>query len=131
MTLNWAGYQDHVAGGWRLRSFLGFRDGRASYESTYESDEPEEQEGRVVVQVMVADDEGADAVRASWEHASKCSEDHLLQVFEVGEAELDGTRVVYAAIERPEVEIGEVLAERPLNQDEVHALTLGAASALD
>jgi hypothetical protein len=130
MTLNWADYEDHVAGGWRLRSFLGFRDGRASYDSLYESDESAE-EGRVVVQVMVAGDEGADAVRASWAHASKCSEHHLLKVFEAGEAELDGTRVAYAAIERPDVEIGEVLAERPLNKDEVHALTLGAASALD
>src|SRR3954471_22379383 len=130
MTQDWTGYEGRTAGAWRLASFLGFRDGRASFRSFDESDENAEPK-RVIVQILAADDDSANAVGTSWEHARACTEQHLLRVYETGTVELDDTRLIYAAVEQPDIEIGEILAERPLNSDEVRSLTTGAASALD
>jgi hypothetical protein len=130
MTLNWTNYEGHLAGAWRLDSFLGFRDGKASYKSSDESGESAEV-AKGLVQIVVADDEGSGAVRRSWEHASKCSGDHLLRVYDTGETELDGTPVVYAAMEEPDADVEEILAGRALVPEEARTLVAGAASALD
>src|SRR3954447_22348794 len=125
MTQDWVGYEGRSAGTWRLDSFLGFRDGRASFQAFDESSENPDRKP-VLVQLLPADDDSASAMGTSWEHASACSQDHLLRVYETGTVELDETRLIYAALEQPDVEIGEVLAERPLNSEEVRSLTLGA-----
>lgn len=130
MTQNWIEYEGRMAGAWRLDSFLGTRDGMAVYQSSSESG-VSAAERKAVVKILMLDDEKAGSVRASWEQANKCSDDHLLRVYETGEAELDGMPVVFAAMETSDIGVEEILAGRPVSEDEARSLVAGVASALE
>ena len=124
MTQNWIEYEGCMAGAWRLDSFLGIQDGIAVYSSGGES-------GRSIVKILTLDDERVGAVRSSWAHANKCADRHLLQIYGIGEAEWDGTFVVFAVMEAPDVGVDEILAERPLSEDESRSLLAGVARVLE
>ena len=113
-----------MAGAWRLDSFLGIQDGIAVYSSAGES-------GGSIVKILTLDDERVGAVRSSWAHATKCADSHLLQIYGIGEAEWDGTFVVFAVMEAPDVGVDEILAERPLSEDESRSLLAGVARVLE
>lgn len=119
-----------MAGAWQLDSFLGIRDGMATYESS-SGGGGAAAERRAVVKILMLDDESAGAVRSSWAHANRCADDHLLRVYDTGEAELDGTLVVFAAMETSDIGVEEILAERPVSEDEVRSLVVCVASALE
>ena len=130
MTQNRIEYEGRMAGAWRLDSFLGTRDGMAVYDSSSGSGGfmPER---KAVVKLLMLDDERSGAVRTSWEQATKCVDDHLLRVYETGEAELDGRLVIFAAMEPSDIGVEEILAGRPVSVDEARSLVAGVAGALE
>ena len=130
MTQNRIEYEGRMAGDWRLDSFLGTRDGMAVYDSSSGSGgfTPER---KAVVKLLMLDDERSGAVRSSWEQATKCVDDHLVRVYETGEAELDGRLVIFAAMEPSDIGVEEILAGRPVSVDEARSLVAGVAGALE
>lgn len=124
MTQNWIEFEGRMAGDWRLDSYLGNRGGVAVFQSSGG-------DGNTVVKILDPGDENAAAVRNSWTHASKCSSDHLLRVYATGEAELDGTLVVFAVMEAPDISVNEIIADRPVSEDEARSMVAGAAGALE
>ncbi len=124
MTQNWIEYEGRVVGAWRLDSFLGIRDGMAVFESSNE-------DGGSIVKLLMLDDERANSIRGSWARANQFSDSHLLKVYAVGEAEWDGTIVTFAVMEKADIGVEEILAERPVSADEARSLVAGVANALD
>lgn len=83
-----------------------------------------------MVQVIPAGSPANVPARRSWDIAATFDTKHLLRVYQTGETDLDGEPVVFAALELPDDDVGEVLRQRPLEVDEARSLTEGTAKAL-
>jgi hypothetical protein len=126
MIQNWPEYATRQVGTWQLESLLGEREGRAFFLSTNPSDDR-----KALVQIISADAPGGEAIRTSWRRARALSNPHLLRVYDTGEMDLDGASVVYAAMELPDDDVGEILAQRTLSADEARSMTAASADAIE
>lgn len=126
MIQNWPEYATRQVGTWQLESLLGERYGRAFFLSNHPSNHR-----KTLVQIISADAPEAAAVRDSWQRARALSTAHLLRVYETGEMRLDGAPVVYAAMELPDDDVGEILAQRTLSVDEARSVASAAADAIE
>jgi len=117
----WSGLVDGVIGNWRLDSLVRAGSDTADYAGTSGG-------LRTWVRVALAGSEaGHNLTRVS---ELGLASEHLLKVYETGAGALDGVRLVYLAVEMPDDDIGEILANRKLDADEARAMTAAAAGAL-
>lgn len=126
MSRSWNTFEGLSVGAWRLDSFLGERDDRAFFTARNPArDTP------ALVELVDADAPVAAARCASWREAAKLSHPALLGVYEIGEAELDGVPVAYAALDLPDDDLSEAVARSPLSAEEARSTFAPVASALD
>lgn len=126
MSRSWNTFEGLSVGAWRLESFLGERDDRAFFTARNPArDTP------ALVELVDADAPGAFARAASWREAARLSHPALLAVHDIGEAELDGVPVAYAALDLPHDDLSEAVTRRLFSAEEARSTFAPVASALD
>lgn len=126
MSRSWNTFEGLSVGAWRLESFLGERDDRAFFTARNPAcDTP------ALVELVDADAPGAFARAASWREAARLSHPALLAVHDIGEAELDGVPVAYAALDLPRDDLSEAVTRRLFSAEEARSTFAPVASALD
>jgi len=84
------------------------------------------------VAIKLIDIEGADANRflTQLRAEAKLSHPHLMQIFEAGKGDLDGTPFVYSLMEYADEDLSQILPQRALSPDEVSDLLPPVLEAL-
>ena len=72
-----------------------------------------------------------DEILARWRRVRALDEEHLVRMQACGQAMIDGTHLVYAVLEPTDAELGEVLRERPLTQEETRAMAAAVLAGLE
>lgn len=72
-----------------------------------------------------------DEILARWRQVVELREEHLVRMLACGQTMLDGTHLVYAALEATDAELSEVLRERPLTVDETRAMAAAVLAGLE
>ncbi len=72
-----------------------------------------------------------DEILARWRAMRELREPHLVCLLACGRTVLDGTHLVYAAMEPTDAELAEVLRERPLTADETRAMAAAVLAGLE
>lgn len=126
MDRNWTQFEGRDAGGCRLESFLGERDGKGFF-----SGKDEARSKPNLIELMEAGTAESDALLASWSLARRFAHQNLLRVYAAGMAEIEGISVIYAVLEIPEDDISEMVPRRALEEQEVQAMLRGSAHALE
>jgi TonB family protein len=100
-----------VDGLFPLREYLGGDETGAVFVTEYEGQ-------RAAIKVVEATGRVAEQLLWHWRLASKVSHPHLIPLWKVGRAQLDGTAIAYIVMECADENLGQVLAERPLTPAE-------------
>ena len=74
------------------------------------------------IKLMPSGADHGEAVLARWERAAEVFHPGLIRLFGTGSCELDGIGLVYVVMEYAEENLGQVLVQRSLEQDEVRAM---------
>src|SRR6267154_3004174 len=120
---NWVGRV--VDGKFPLRQWLGGSDHSAVFLT--------ERPGggrKTAIKLIPSQGLDADGQVARWAAISKLSHSHLIQLFECGRCQLDGTRLLYVVMECAEENLAEILPVRPLSPAEASEMLPPAAEAL-
>jgi ribosomal protein L12E/L44/L45/RPP1/RPP2 len=125
MMFHWGEYEGRPAGNWRLDTFLGERDRRAFFVG-----QSEVSTQTALVEIVEQNNDALEALRASWERASKLNHPNVMRVFETGDADFDGEQVAYAVMDLPDDDVGEILEKHTLDAAEARNMAAGAAEAL-
>lgn len=112
-----------VDGLYPLREYLGTDETGAVYATEFEGQ-------RAAIKVVPAAGRNADELIFQWRLASKVSHPHLIRLWKVGRAQLEGAAVGYVVMECAEENLGQVLAERPLTPKEVKEMLDPALDAI-
>ncbi len=126
MSRCWSAYEGLSVGVWKLESFLGERD-----EIAFFTAKDARREASALVTMVDASAPGASARAASWREAARLSHPALLAVHDLGEAELDGAAVAYAALDLPHDDLSEAVTRRVLTADEARSTFAPVARALE
>jgi serine/threonine-protein kinase len=110
-----------VDGLYPLREYLGTDETGAVYATEFEGQPAS-------IKVVPAAGRNAEQRIARWRLASKVSHPHLIRLWKVGKAQLNGASVAYVVMECAEENLGQVLPERALTPDEAKEM-LGPALA--
>ena len=70
-------------------------------------------------------------ILARWRRVRALDEEHLVRMQACGQAMIDGTHLVYAVLEPTDAELGEVLRERPLTQEEARSMAAAVLAGLE
>jgi len=73
---------------------------------------------RAVIKLVPADLREAEAQLLRWRVATKLPAPGLIRIFEVGQAKLDNTELLYVVMECPDEDLAQILPERPLTPAE-------------
>lgn len=114
----WDGFVGLTAGGYPLERRLAATTASAWFLS-----------GRRVVRFF-RDGPEAPALLARWERIVALAHPHLVAIFETGRLELAGSKLIYAVMEYPEENLGEVLRERRLDEGEARQVLVSVTEAL-
>lgn len=118
MANSWDGFQGLTAGSYVLGRRLAATADAAWFLS-----------GRRVVRLS-RDGPEAPAQLARWERIAALNHPHLVAIFEAGRLEIASSRMIYAVIEYPDENLGDVLRERRLNEEEARQVLLSVTGAL-
>ncbi len=66
-----------------------------------------------------------------WRRVTGLQQEHLVEVLACGQTVLDGTHLVYAAMEPTDIELTDVLRDRALSVDETRQIALSVADGLE
>ena len=118
MTESWKQWQGQVADGkFPLQEYLGGSDHSAVF-LTRREQEPR----RAAIKLIPAADKNADSQILKWKLAMKLPHANLLRIFEAGQCEIDGTKLLYVVMEPAEENLAEILTQRPLTGEETRAM---------
>jgi TonB family protein len=85
---------------------------------------------KAAIKLIPAKNLDEDAQLSRWASIAKLSHPHLMQLFECGRCQIDGTRLLYVVMECAEENLGEVLPVRPLSPAEASEMLPPVAQAL-
>jgi TonB family protein len=118
MTESWKQWEGQVADGkFPLQQYLGGSDHSAVF-LTRREQEPR----RAAIKLIPAADKNAESQILKWKLAMKLPHANLLRIFEAGQCELNGTKLLYVVMEQAEENLGEILTQRPLTSGETRVL---------
>ena len=118
MTNSWDGFEGLTAGSYVLERRLAATATAAWFLS-----------GRRVVRLS-RDGPEAPALLARWERLAALAHPHLIAIYETGRLEIAGARLIYSVMEYPEENLGEVLRERRLGEEEARHVLVAVTEAL-
>jgi TonB family protein len=121
---NWEGRL--VDGKFPLRQWLGSSDHSAVFFTERSGTAPQ----KSVIKLTAAENLDANLQLARWSATAKLTNPHLIQLFEHGQCEIDGTPVLYVVMEYAEENLAEIIPVRPLTSDEALEMLRPAADAL-
>ena len=73
---------------------------------------------KAVIKLILADNRDGDAQVSLWKSIAKLSHPHLIQLFECGRCQIEGTRLLYVVMESADENLAEILPVRPLTPAE-------------
>jgi serine/threonine-protein kinase len=85
---------------------------------------------KAVIKLILADNRDGDAQLSLWKSIAKLSHPHLIQMFECGRCQIEGTRLLYVVMESADENLAEILPVRPLTPVEASEMLPPAAEAL-
>lgn len=103
-----------VDGKYRLGQFLGGTEQSAVFVTEF--GEPETR--KAAIKLIPVDAGEAKGQLARWRQAASLSHPNLIQIFDTGRCELDGTSVLYIVMECADENLASVVAKRPIAADE-------------
>lgn len=115
-----------VDGKYRLGQFLGGTEHSAVFVTEF--GEPEARKAAIkLIPVDVAEAKGQ---LARWRQAASLSHPNLIQIFDTGRCELDGTSVLYIVMECADENLASVVAKRPIAAEEARDVLAPLVDAL-
>ena len=111
-------------GGYTLERWV--RDDKGSTFFAAVDDEGE----RWLMQLMPAEDAASEPQYASWQRSRHLRHPHLLEVRDVGRAELDGNNYIFCVFEPPDDVLSSALEQGPLSEGETRDVLEAALAAL-
>jgi TonB family protein len=127
MMENWKQWQGQVADGkFPLQQYLGGSDHSAVFLTRREA-EPR----RAAIKLIPAADKKAESQILKWKLAMKLPHANLLRIFEAGQCEIDGTKLLYVVMEPAEENLAEVLTQRSLSGEETRVMLPPLLDALN
>ena len=121
----WRVFEGQVLQGFPLDAFLGRTDSVASFATRLPGSDK-----LVLMEVVRYGAPGWERLSSSWTIAKELRHPHLVRVHACGIGKLDGLNVAYAVSDQPDEKLADVLAERPLTEEEGRDLLLNCAEAL-
>jgi serine/threonine protein kinase len=121
MIATWKQHEGQAVDGIALLRLLGGGESSAVYLAERAGE-------RCAVKLVPTEDVVAQLPLSRWEHASKLSHPHLSRILQWGRGRLDGTPLVYVAMEYAEEELAEV--DRPLTPKEAREMLTPVAKVL-
>ena len=118
MAYSWDGFEGLTAGSYVLERRLAATATAAWFLS-----------GRRVVRLS-RDGPEAPAQLARWERLGALAHPHLIAMYETGRLEIGGAGLIYTVMEYPEENLGEVLRERRLSEEEARHVLASVTEAL-
>src|SRR5258708_13789507 len=85
---------------------------------------------KAAIKLIPAQGLDGDAQLSLWTSIAKLSHPHLIQLFECGRCQIEGTRLLYAVMESADENLAEILPVRPLTPAEASEMLPPAAEAL-
>jgi TonB family protein len=85
---------------------------------------------KAAIKLIPAQHLDEDAQLSRWASIAKLSHPHLMQLFECGRCQIDGTRLLYVVMECADENLGEVLPVRPLTPAEASEMLPPVAEAM-
>lgn len=90
----------------------------------------DEDGGRWLVKLMPADDPAAESQFANWQRSRLLRHQNLLEIRDVGRAELDGNNYIFCVFEPPDDVLSSALEQGPLNEEETRGVLEALLAAL-
>jgi TonB family protein len=120
----WKAWEGRVVEGrFPLRKWLGGSDHSAVFLT--------EVGARKAALKLIAAKVSDDKQLSRWRAAARRSHPHLIQIFDVGRCEFDGTTLLFVVTEYAEEDLSQILPQRPLMSAETRALLPPVLDALD
>lgn len=114
-----------VHGRYPLHRCIAEADGKAIYETTYR------EQPAIIKLIRPHSSQTAFYLLAGIDAGKTLRHPNLIEIYDSGDTRVDGTRYVYAVMERADDNLGRVLRDRPLESDELRELLDGTLSVLD
>ena len=111
-------------GGYTLEQWVRDDKGRTFFAATGEEGE------RWLLELMPAEDPAAESQYANWQRSRLLRHVNLLEVRDVGRAELDGNNYIFCVYEFPEDVLSSALQNGPLSEDETRGVLEATLAAL-
>jgi TonB family protein len=109
-----------------LRQWLG----GSEHSAVFLTERPGGGSRKAAIKLIPAQGLDEDTQLSRWASIAKLSHPHLMQLFECGRCQIDGTRFLYVVMECAEENLGEVLPVRPLAPAEASEMLPPVADAL-
>jgi TonB family protein len=109
-----------------LRQWLGSSD----HSAVFRTERIGKGSQKAAIKLIPAGTQDEAAQLSRWAGAARLSRPHLLQIFECGRYQLDGTRLLYVVMEYSEENLSEILPLRPLSPAEASEMLPPAIEAL-
>ncbi|MGO9084445.1 MAG: serine/threonine-protein kinase [Candidatus Sulfotelmatobacter sp.] len=116
-----------VAGKFPLQQWLGSSEHSAVFLTQRQ---PGKASQKATIKLIAADAADAERQLSRWRAAAQLSHPNLIRIFEAGRCELNGTPLLYVAMEYAEEDLAEILPQRPLTPAEVAELIPPVLDAL-
>jgi hypothetical protein len=85
---------------------------------------------QAVIKIREYDSSGSEELLERWRDAMELAHPNLLKIYATGSSVLNGVPIVYVVMERADVSLNTILAERALTGDETRELLVPAVAAL-
>ncbi len=119
MTEIWTKWENRVVNGvFPLRRFLG----RSDHSVVFLTEHRQGNVPDAAIKLVPADPALTEAQLACWRTASALSHPHLIKLFDTGRCRLGGHPFLFVVMEYAEQTLAQVLAQRPLTNEEVREL---------
>lgn len=124
MKQEWKQWEGRVLSGrFPLRQFLGASDHGAVFLT-------ERGGGKAAIKLVAANGTDAEGKLAQWKQAAELSHPHLIQIFEIGRAQVEGAEVLFLVTECADEDLSQVLPQRPLTTAEAKEMLNPVVEAL-
>jgi TonB family protein len=109
-----------VNGKFPLQTYVGGSDHSAVFLTSLQGRHGETE--RAAIKLIAVDGEGSEDQLKRWSAARELSHPHLIRIFDMGHATVDGTSILYVVQEYAEENLSQILPERALTVEETRAL---------
>src|SRR5438270_3322405 len=126
-TETWKSWEGHaIEGRIALRQWLG----GTQHSAVFLTDKPGQSGKKAVIKLIQSENLTLDGEVARLRAIAKLAHPHLIQIFDAGRCQIDGTTFVYVVMEHAEEDLSQILPQRPLSADEVSELLPPVLDAL-